>query len=355
MTLNLVKAIPFSWYYEPSIYELERRLIFRKHWFYAGHTREIAEPGCFLTQTIAGFSILIIRDHEGTIKAFHNFCRHRGAPLVNSNSGRLTEQKLVCHYHGWSYDLKGRFTGGPNCEALDPQQRESLGLGKIRLHVYRGLIFLNLGDEADAFTIRFAAFIKTIDEAKFPFESFQMHSKVSYEGHFNWKTWLDAYQECYHCPSVHPDLNRDFFLQRYRIENYDGFSLHSCERKAVAETGQRHGPWLWLYPNMGLNCSSTGFYTLQIDPKGPQSTRLTYTFQFAQDQNMQQINEYLAYVDKFTREDIGICEEVQKNYASGITAHGFVHPYKENGVAYFHQLIREALAKEADREHLISG
>lgn len=345
MTIQLVKAIPSSWYYEPSIYELEQRNIFRKEWLYAAHTREILEPGCFVTQTVAGYPIFILRDHDGTVKAYHNFCRHRGAPLVLGDSGRLTGQKLICRYHGWSYDFKGQFNGGPHCDGIASQERTSLRLCKIRLHIYRGMIFLNFSDESSAFTQTASAFIKALDESKYSFEKYDLHSRISYSGCFNWKTWIDGLQEHYRSPSILANSQSHLMPQRNRVENFDRYSVHSFDRSSDSHTGEQPSRCIWVFPSLAIFFNQQTFYTLQVEPTEAQRTRLTYTVHFEPSYSPQKIHEFMTQLDKMTKENMSICEQVQKNYASGIMTHCFLHPHQEIGVAYFHNLIRNTLSE----------
>jgi phenylpropionate dioxygenase-like ring-hydroxylating dioxygenase large terminal subunit len=349
MALDLVKALPAQWYHDPAIFEAERRTIFQQEWLYALHANELAEPGQYATLDLAGFPLILLRDREGAIQAFHNVCRHRGAPLVTTESGRLAGNSLTCRYHGWSYELRGDFKGAPHCEALSACERSDLGLLKVHVQVYRGLVFVNLAGQPVPFDTAMGSFIETIEAAKYPFDQFQLHSKISREGNFNWKAWVDGYQECYHCPTVHPIFNRDFHLQRYKIENSDRYSRHSCERKAGSESGEEQGLWLWLYPNLGLPCYEPAFYTLQVNPLGPQRTRLTYTFHFRHTQTAEEIANFLAFVDKITDEDMKICEQVQKNYAHSVLSHGLLHPTRENGVVFFHDMVRTAVERGKDR------
>src|ERR1700731_2158462 len=98
-------SLPAPFSLSPEVCARDVRLIFGRHWIYVGVEPEIAEPGDFFTVEIGSDSILIVRDDDMTIHAFHNVCRHRGARLRSAGSGIVGN--LVCPYHQWTYNLRG--------------------------------------------------------------------------------------------------------------------------------------------------------------------------------------------------------------------------------------------------------
>src|SRR5581483_3864786 len=106
-TLPLEKAhtIPGSWYFDAELYAAECRAVFGNTWQMAGRLDQLIRPGDFVTQTIAGEPIVLLRDGE-TLRGFYNVCRHRGTVVLPEPAGNTS--KLRCRYHGWTYDLSGR-------------------------------------------------------------------------------------------------------------------------------------------------------------------------------------------------------------------------------------------------------
>src|SRR3546814_20099748 len=82
------------------------KLIFGQHWVYVAVESEIPEPGDYVTIDLHKNSIVLVRDDNGEVKAFHNVCRHRGSRLCNEHTGSVGN--LVCPYHQWTYDLEGK-------------------------------------------------------------------------------------------------------------------------------------------------------------------------------------------------------------------------------------------------------
>lgn len=340
---SLTQSLPAKYYYSPKFFQQERKNVFAKEWIYAAHANELKAPGDYRAMDLAGFPIVLLKDKDNIIRGFHNVCRHRAAPLFLAESGCLSSSLIKCRYHGWSYNLEGQLIHAPFCEKLSHLEAEDLSLFSVQVAVYRDFIFVNMDNKAPAFQESFAEFIQEVDQSNYPFEEYSYHSMVSREGNFNWKVWIDGYQECYHCMTIHPIFNKDFFLQKYQVMNKDHYSLHSCERKEESTSGSFKGLWLWRYPNLGLPCYENCFYTLQVNPIGPEKTKLIYTFHFKNSEDQKKITEFLQFVESITQEDISICEQVQKNLKAGVFQSGHLNPTRENGVHYFQSLIQKAV------------
>src|SRR5205085_960015 len=122
LPLDRARTIPAAWYHDANVFAAERRHIFGATWLVAGRRELVAEPGTFLTAEVAGEPILILRDQDGTLRAFVNVCRHRAALVVTEPCGHAT--RLRCRYHGWTYDLAGRLRGVPEFDGVSDFRRE---------------------------------------------------------------------------------------------------------------------------------------------------------------------------------------------------------------------------------------
>src|SRR5437764_5090298 len=124
--LEHARTIPSSWYFDAEIYAAECRQVFGNTWQTVGRADQVAESGSFLTADLAGEPILVVRDDQGTLRAFHNVCRHRAAQVINLPEGKLA--KLRCRYHGWTYDLQGHLRGTPEFDGVQEFCKEAEGL-----------------------------------------------------------------------------------------------------------------------------------------------------------------------------------------------------------------------------------
>lgn len=337
------KTIPASWYYDPKIFEIERKTIFSSEWIYIAEETDLKNEGDYVKYEIAGYPIFLVKGEDQVIRGFHNVCIHRAAPIVTEKKGSLKNSSVTCKYHGWTYDLKGELINTPLLDTSEVKKKCQSSLFELHIANFNGLLFVNLNKNP----IQFSDFIEPlrceISQFGYPMHKYSVYDSMEKEGQFNWKTWLDGFQECYHCMTIHPLFNRDFHLRKYRIENKDRYSVHSCERKNTSSMGDFQGLWLWHYPNLGLPCYENCFYTLQVNPLSPNKTRLNYRFRFQPKVTEQERKEFVNSVEKITIEDIAICEQVQKNLEVGIYQEGILHPERENGVEYFHSLVRKAI------------
>ena len=187
-------------YTDQAFYELEIERLFKRTWMYAGHESELAAAGSYKLCDVAGAPVLLVRGDDGEVRAFYNACRHRGAPVVRSQSG--TARLLVCQFHSWSYDLTGQLVRVPDERdfvGLCPQQR---GLPPVRCERWGGWWFVNL--DADAMPLLdWLEPLPTLmaDIARSPLRVIDVkHVDLA----CNWKILAEGFLEVYHARTVHP-------------------------------------------------------------------------------------------------------------------------------------------------------
>ena len=194
-------TLPAPFYLDPEVFARDLELIFGRHWIYVGVEPEIAEPGDFFTVEIGSDSIIIVRDDDLAVRAFHNVCRHRGARLRPAGHGIVGN--LVCPYHQWTYNLRGELINNQHMgEGFD---RCRFSLKPVRLESLGGLLFICLSPEppADFDELRRALlpYIAPHDIA---------NCKVAFQTDLieagNWKLTMENNRECNHCQANHPEL-----------------------------------------------------------------------------------------------------------------------------------------------------
>src|SRR5436190_11972184 len=133
------RTLPWSWYVDPTVLQLEQERIFRRFWQYVGRTDEITEPSSFHTTRAGHVPVLLVRDGEGTLRAFLNVCRHRGS-IVCKGSGK--RETLQCPYHAWTYGLDGRLLAARRADR-EGGIEEGLGLVPLQLETWGPFVFVN--------------------------------------------------------------------------------------------------------------------------------------------------------------------------------------------------------------------
>jgi Rieske 2Fe-2S family protein len=197
-------TLPRAFYTDPAFFQVELDQIWYKDWLFAGHSCEIATPGSYFTMHVGAYPIIVLRDRQGAIRAFHNSCRHRGSRICAAERGQA--RKLVCPYHGWTYDLDGNLgfarDMGPDFDA------SVHGLKPVACESSAGYIFICLSRQPPDFA-EFRAQMQPyfaphkLDDAKLAFESTIVENG-------NWKLVWENNRECYHCRPNHPELCRTF-------------------------------------------------------------------------------------------------------------------------------------------------
>ncbi|MCH8030341.1 MAG: aromatic ring-hydroxylating dioxygenase subunit alpha [Bacteroidetes bacterium] len=189
-------------YTDPEIYALEIESIVMRNWIFAGHQSQLAEVGDYLVLNVASESAIVVRSKQGGIKAFANVCRHRGSIVCLGKSGN--QRTFECPYHGWMYDTDGNLIAARNMpEDFD---RTSFGLHKLPVEIIQGLIFVCFCDAPPS--IEGARRDMAEPLAMFDFENLKVAAQKTYPISANWKLAVENYQECYHCPGVHPLLSQ---------------------------------------------------------------------------------------------------------------------------------------------------
>jgi phenylpropionate dioxygenase-like ring-hydroxylating dioxygenase large terminal subunit len=192
----------------PEFYELERDAIFRRAWLNVGRVEELPRNGTYFTKelAVARTSVLVTRDMDGEIRAFHNVCRHRGNKLVWSGTPRQQScgagRQFVCKYHGWRYGLDGRCTYVHQENEFFGLDKGTLGLAAIHCDVWAGFIFVNLASEPPPPLREYLGPMVTALEG-FPFHLMTERYSFRTENASNWKVFIDAFQEYYHVPPLH--------------------------------------------------------------------------------------------------------------------------------------------------------
>jgi phenylpropionate dioxygenase-like ring-hydroxylating dioxygenase large terminal subunit len=216
----------------PEFYELERDAIWKRAWLNLGRVEQLPRNGSYFTKELAvsKTSIIVVRDQDGEVRAFHNICRHRGNKLVwqdyprEETSGSC--RQFVCKYHGWQYGLDGGCTFVQQESEFFDLNKADYGLVPVHCDVWAGFIFVNLDREPRQSLREFLGpMITAMDD--YPFHLMTERFSYTTEIYSNWKIYLDAFQEFYHAsilhsqqqvPSARTDPPAAFYGAHYEID-----------------------------------------------------------------------------------------------------------------------------------------
>jgi phenylpropionate dioxygenase-like ring-hydroxylating dioxygenase large terminal subunit len=193
-------------YTDPEVFELEMERIFGRAWLFVGHASQVPQPGDFITTEIGRQPVIMVRHRDGGVHVLLNRCTHRGAKVVNERKGNAP--RLVCCYHGWSFDTDGRLASVPVPEGCAVDfDKEQFGLARApRVGEYRGFVFASLADKGPSFEDHIGPMKGNIDDLvdRAPDGELAldagMHRYV-YAG--NWKLQVENVLDSYHVPFGH--------------------------------------------------------------------------------------------------------------------------------------------------------
>ncbi len=194
-------SLEAPFYQTKEVFDLDMQAIFGRHWIYAGTDADIREPGDYFTVPVGPASIVVVRDDDMSIRAFHNVCRHRGARLCEGLHGSVGN--IVCPYHQWTYDLTGKLI---HTEHMGHEfDRSQYSLKPVHVGNIAGLLFVCLAENPP----------NDFEEMRREMEPYILphriaDCKIAFEEDLiengNWKFTMENNRECYHCKANHPEL-----------------------------------------------------------------------------------------------------------------------------------------------------
>ena len=345
------RTLPWSWYTDPAVLELERERIFRRSWQYVGRADEVAEPSSYATARAGHVPVVLVRDEQGTLRAFLNVCRHRGSLVCEAAGRRAT---LQCPYHAWTYGLDGRLVSAPRANREGGIEAEELGLIQLRAERWGPFVFVNPDPDAVPLAELLGDIPERIAAAGIDVDALRFLERAESELGANWKLCVENFLECYHCPVAHPGFSAvvDVSPDSYLLEA-DGPRMSQVGSPRAEPRGRydpagevERGQFHLLFPNTVINVMP-GRPNLSIGPIVPTASARTYRFLdyfVASDADDAWIEEMLAFDAQVGEEDTRLVERVQRGVESGLLDEGRLLPESERLVAHFQALAVDALA-----------
>ncbi|MCS6913811.1 MAG: aromatic ring-hydroxylating dioxygenase subunit alpha [Myxococcales bacterium] len=348
--LERAVTLPAPFYLDGRVLKLEQRTVFFRSWQVVGRTAQVAVPGCYLTAEVAGEPVLVVRGHDGVLRAFYNVCRHHAAAVMTEPEGRT--DWLRCPYHGWTYALSGELRGTPDFQGACDFDRDAHGLLPIAVACWQGWVLVRLAPEGpslqDYLGEELSQQIAALDLSRLSF-----FCRRRYEVPCNWKVFIDNYLDGgYHVPHLHRGLASVLDNARYAIELGDRFCLqwsplsteHAEAETAAVRTGER-ALYYWIYPNFMINWYEGAMDTNLVVPRGVDRTEVIFDYYFA-DTSPAAEPRNLASIgvsERIQQEDVAVCQSVQRGLASRSYLAGRLSPRREAGEHLFHRLLHADL------------
>ena len=353
---------PASWYTSPVTYALELDRIFHKRWLSACRASDVINPGDYVVRTIGTESVIITRDSEGAVRAFHNVCRHRGTRLCADTKGHFASG-IQCPYHAWTYALDGTLTGAPHMSGTEGFDRRDWPLHAVAAAEWEGWVFINLDRDPEPFASAFAPLISRFERFRLP--TLEPARRIEYDVRANWKLIHQNYSECYHCSPVHPALVRPTpansgendlydgpFLGGFMVITQPGGSMSMSGRGCGVPVGDLPSDDLQrvyyysIFPNMLLSLHPDYAMAHTMWPRSADLTHITCEWLFNPasfgDPSFD-ADDAVAFWDMTNAQDWRVCELSQLGVSSSAYTPG---PYsaRESLAAAFDAEVRRSLA-----------
>ena len=331
------RTLPAWCYTSPVFFERERERVFLKAWLFVGRADQVEGPGAYLAAETPGGPIVVVRDRQGTLRAFANTCRHRGSRIV---TGTGTCRRLVCPYHAWSYDLDGRLAGAPGMEATADFDPADWPLHPVRLESWQGFLFVCFSET----TTPLLDYLGDLTEqlASYNFADMVTTRRTDYEVACNWKLLAENAMEAYHTGTVHGgSLGQQASEQVQTSGHWDALFIAQETSIAVLpgetapfdhiaslEGRAKHGTFFtMLHPNTQFACTQDALWWLTFRPVAadrtvvhvgqcfPEATATRPDF-------AQKAEPYYRRWDTGIREDNAIGVELQAGLSSALHTPG---------------------------------
>ncbi len=345
-------TLPRRFYADPDFYRAELERFYFKRWICAGRADQIPNAGDYFTRTLGDESVLVSRDGAGSIHALFNVCRHRGTRLCDQTEGHFAD-RIRCPYHNWTYGLDGRLLAAPH---MPPDfSKDDYPLHRAGCELWDGFIFLRLASDPPGLPAPHAppGLLSQLGDLPSRFSAWHMGElrlgrRIVYEVKANWKLIVLNYNECLHCPNLHPALNRlHHYLGADNVAPAAGYCGGAMAFRDGVETmsmdGKRRRAYLpglsgaqrqqvvyfAIYPNLLLSLHPDYVMTHTLWPRACDRTEIVCEFHFHADELARsdvQIDDAVEFWDLTNKEDWWIAEQSQAGIASRVYQPG---PYSD--------------------------
>lgn len=363
---SLIRTLPGNTYTDATIFELEQEKIFESMWFCAVRSADLPTAGDFRTVQIGRESVLVARSRDGSLRAFLNICRHRGARLCVEETGSV-QRSFQCPYHAWTYGLDGKLVAAPNLTSMPDIDRTEYGLKPVHLREWLGYVWLCLAENPppfdDTVLSDVAGRLGSIEAIEnYDIDELTVGRRVTYDVKANWKLIIENFMECYHCATIHPELTEVLpeFADGYAAQFYvghgaefgdeiSGFTVDGSEGferlSGVSEEQDRSYYAITVRPQVFINLVPDHVIVHRMFPMSVDRTVVECDWLYAKDvvASGRDVSRSVELFHRVNQQDFDACERCQPAMASRAYANGGVLVPSEHHIGEFHRWVQDSL------------
>jgi Rieske 2Fe-2S family protein len=358
------RMLPRAAYTDPAVFAWEQQHFFGGGWLCVGRSEQVSAPGDQRAEPTGAGSVLLTRDENGTLHAFANTCRHRGHELLPCGAS-ANQGVIICPYHAWTFGLDGDLkaaAGFKNRPGFDSTQ---WGLRELPVAEWNGLIFVDGSGKAAPLDEA----LGTLDELIAPYEMGRLVTAGTheYDSAANWKILTENYHECYHCPSIHPELCKvsppksgfNYELAGSWVGgtmdlrdgmttmSLDGVS-HGVPLRGLDATGLRAVIYVNIFPNVLISLHPDYVMVHRLMPLAVNRTIIECSWTFAPEATARpgfSPSYAIDFWDLTNRQDWTACESVQRGLSSPHAVPGPLSPVEDAVYQYVTMVARGYLGQ----------
>jgi phenylpropionate dioxygenase-like ring-hydroxylating dioxygenase large terminal subunit len=363
---SFLPTLPGRYYADPAVFALEQSRIFESMWFAVARGAELASSGSFLTADVGRENVIVIRGRDGTLRAFLNVCRHRGARLCAQPSGEV-KRTLRCPYHAWTYGLDGKLTAAPNLTSMQDVDRTEYGLVQVHLREWLGYAWVCLADSPPSFDDAVKGAVSerlggdTVIDA-WSADTLTVGRRITYDVKANWKLIVENFMECYHCATIHPELTEvlpEFaggYAAQYYVghgalfgEQIRGFTVDGSEGVGkISSLGEEHDRRYYaitVRPQVFINLVPDHVIFHRMYPVAVDRTIVDCDWLYSPEVVAREtdISRSVELFHRVNEQDFDACERCQPSMSSRLYAHGGVLVPSEHHIGAFHEWVTDKL------------
>ena len=349
--------LPVSWYFDPEIFELEKKLLFDRGANYVGHELMVPNTGDYQTLAWTDNARVLVRNGSG-VELLSNVCRHRQAIMLE---GKGNARNIVCPLHRWTYDLKGELLGAPYFP-----ENPCVRLHSTPLTNWNGLLFAGPRDPR-----KDLARVTTM--ADWDFSGYVLDSVRIDEYDINWKTFVETYLEVYHVNPYHPGLGNFTDCENFSVDYGEEYSVqivapkaglsrpgtpiykrwHEACLKQLDGREPRHGAlWASYFPGLTFEWYPNVLIVSNLIPRSPSRTTNVVEFYYPEEIVLFERDfveaQQAAYVETAI-EDNEICKRLDRGrralYQQGADDAGPYQSPMEDAEVHFHEWLHGRLGR----------
>jgi Rieske 2Fe-2S family protein len=198
-------TLPREAYISHDVFATELQRIFAQRWLCVGREEQIPKAGEYFLANVGQESLIVVRGGDDRVRALYNVCRHRGTRMCTEESGKFTGS-IMCPYHAWTYGLDGKLMAARIMDGVPGFDKADYPLKQAAVASWEGFVFINMSDRPEPFEVTHAPLLGRF--ARWHISELRVAKTIVYDLHCNWKLIVQNYSECYHCPLVHPALDK---------------------------------------------------------------------------------------------------------------------------------------------------